>query len=230
MGGDQIVLDNDQWGYVDVQFTDAFFAEPNSLKNTYVIPLVMSNVVNADRILTGTPLIEGDTPVRTNSAYWNVQPKDFVLYCLKFINPWHASYLRRGIDRVTRDGETETIDRGVVYVEDSEVCKVTTAGLKQCIFPVTLDLGEGEELTCDLLLTFDDNNHCTITSKTEGYTAQGEGDFVKDADSWANKKRDALHLSYSIDFGNINMQTNDTLVVQTRGVGGEQFTPTYNAN
>lgn len=230
LGGDQIVLDNDKWGYVDVQFTDAFFADPNSLKNTYVIPLVMSNVVNADRILTGTPLIEGDTPVRTNSAYWNVQPKDFVLYCLKFINPWHASYLRRGIDRVTRDGETETIDRGVVYVEDSEVCKVTTAGLKQCIFPVTLDLGEGEELTCDLLLTFDDNNHCTITSNTEGYTAQGEGDFVKDADSWANKKRDALHLSYSIDFGNINMQTNDTLVVQTRGVGGEQFTPTYNAN
>ena len=43
---------------VEVSFTDAFFADPEALTATYVIPLVMTGVTNADRILNGT-LSEG---------------------------------------------------------------------------------------------------------------------------------------------------------------------------
>ena len=39
---------------VEVSFTDAFFADPEALTATYVIPLVMTGVTNADRILNGT--------------------------------------------------------------------------------------------------------------------------------------------------------------------------------
>lgn len=92
----QIILDKALQGGVEVQLTDAFFADENALGNTYVIPLRMTDVVNADSILVGSARVE-NAP-RTNENLWDVQPKDYVLYCLKYINNWHASYLRRGVD------------------------------------------------------------------------------------------------------------------------------------
>ena len=37
-------------------------------------------------------------------------------------------------------------------------------------------------LTCDLTLTFNDKNECTVTSATNGYTATGTGKFVEDGE------------------------------------------------
>lgn len=233
LGGNQIVLDHDKWGAVTVQLTDAFFADENALKNTYAIPIVMKKADNADHILTGTPLIEGDTPIRTNSAYWNVQPKDYVLYCLKFINPWHASYLRRGIDVVNENGISKNIVRHNASVEKDEICYLTSDGLKTSIFSFNASKITGETTTCDLQLIFNDNNECIVTASTDKYTAMGTGKFVKDGEkkSWGNKDRNALYLDYKIDFRNgIQCATKDTLVVQSRGVVGEWFTPTYSAN
>jgi hypothetical protein len=31
---------------------------------------------------------------------WGVSPKDFVLYAVKYVNPYHGAYLRRGVDAV----------------------------------------------------------------------------------------------------------------------------------
>ena len=53
----------------------------------------MTGVVNADSILSGTPLV--DNPKRGVSADWDIQPKDYVLYAVKYINPYDANYLRR---------------------------------------------------------------------------------------------------------------------------------------
>lgn len=41
-------------GGTEVQLTDAFFNDPDAVKNTYVIPLVMQNQTGFDRIATGT--------------------------------------------------------------------------------------------------------------------------------------------------------------------------------
>lgn len=65
LGSNVINYNGDSRGYVDVQFTDAFFNDPKSADNSYVIPLVMKNVRGIDQILTGTPL-EGKSPSRTN--------------------------------------------------------------------------------------------------------------------------------------------------------------------
>ncbi len=234
----KIVLDRSIRGAVGVQLQDAFFADPKALENTYVIPLRMTNVQNADSILSGLPLIE-NAP-RTYSAGWDILPQDYVLYCLKFINPWHAFYLRRGVDMITENGTTTTNVRHAQNVEKDEICSLTTAGLKSTVFPVSTsvivigDDGQptNKTLTCDLLLNFNDNNECTITSDTQGYSASGTGKFVKDGEkkSWGNKDRNALYLEYNIDFGVKKYVTKDTLVVQTRGVDGEWFIPTYQTN
>jgi hypothetical protein len=225
----KITLEGELEGGVEVQLSDAFFADPNSLENTYVIPLKMNSVTNADSILSGVPMV--DAPIRTNAADWEIQPKDFVLYCVKFINPWHANYLRRGEDVITEGGETRTEVRHEEYVEDDEVVSLETASLNSVIFPVSTTDGTNT-LTCELILTFDDNNNCTITSGTTGYTASGTGEFVKDGDknSWGNKDRDVLYLDYEIDFQIKQYQTRDTLVVRDRGVTIETFSPSYSVN
>ncbi|WP_106153986.1 DUF5627 domain-containing protein [Marinilabilia salmonicolor] len=225
-----ISLSGELQGGVDVQLSDAFFADENAISNTYVIPLRMTGVSNADSILDGTPLV--DNPVRTNVADWEVQPKDFVLYAVRFINPWHANYLRRGEDIITENGETTTIVRHEEYVEDDEVVSLHTSSLNSVIFPVQTTVMQGEEqvtLTCELVLTFDENNECSIVSGTEGYTASGSGQFVKDGDknSWGDEDRNALYLDYEVDFGTKQYQTKDTLVVRDRGVKIETFNPTY---
>jgi hypothetical protein len=58
-------------GGVDVQLTDAFFADPKALGRNYVIPLVMINVTGVDSIL---------------------KRKSQVIYAIKYVNPWHANY------------------------------------------------------------------------------------------------------------------------------------------
>lgn len=209
------------------------FADEKALGCNYVIPVVMKGQTGADRILTGTPLIEGDKPVRTNSDYWSVLPKDYVLYCVKYMNPWHASYLRRGIDKITENGTVTTSERHAQSVEKDEVCGITTRSLNTAVFPISTTSTNGTTVNCDLLLTFNDDNECTITSGTTGVSATGSGKFVEDGEknSWGNKDRDAIYLEYDVDFGFKQIATKDTLVLQTRGTNKlEVFAPKYKAN
>jgi hypothetical protein len=228
LGGNKIALDRALLGAVDVQLTDAFFADNNALQNTYVIPLRMTNVINADSILSGVPKI-ANAP-RCNTTLWDIQPKDYVLYCVKFVNQWHANYLRRGVDAITVGTAAATTNvRHQQYVESDAVCSLTTASLTTVKYPVTIVDPIGANVTCTLLLTFDSQGECTVSSTTSGFTASGNGSFVKkgDKNSWGNKDRDALYLDYKIDMTGKSYATKDTLVVRDRGVKLETFTPSY---
>ena len=100
-------------GGLEVQLTDAFFQDPRSAKNTFVIPLRITGVVNADSILSGRS--DKKDPDRRNAAEWITQPKDYILYAIKYINPYHGTYLRRGIDNVKGAGGNSALDTTVVY-------------------------------------------------------------------------------------------------------------------
>ena len=113
-------------GGVDVQLTDAFFADPLAIKNTYVIPLKMTNVVNADTILSGKALVAN--PNRAIAGDWAITPKDFIFYAIKYVNPWDGFYLRRGKDVIVgKNGNTslnKTIARHKEYVEMMKCLKL----------------------------------------------------------------------------------------------------------
>lgn len=227
LAANTITLNKALQGGVEVQLSDAFFADPKAITNTYVIPLRMTSVQNADSILSGKAKVSN--PVRTNTADWDVQPKDFTLYCVKFINPWHANYLRRGQDVITTGATSETKVRRKQYVENDEVVSTKTVSLSTVEFPVpVVNTSNGNE-TCTLLLTFDSQGKCTITTNTVGFTATGTGAYVKlgDKKSWGNKDRDVIHLDYTINMTGRSYATKDTLVVRDRGVKMELFTPTY---
>ena len=212
-------------GGVTVQLTDAFFNDPNSLVNTYVIPVVMTGVVNADTILSGTPMV--DSPRRGVSGDWDVQPKDYVLYAVKYINPYDANYLRRGVD-VISGGQSGTNNRRAQYVEHDEVIDdITTRSLNTIAWEHQTRDMENIPRNSVMLLTFNEQGDCTVSSDTDGVAATGSGKFVPkgDKNSWGEQDRDVLYLDYTVNYGDIQVSTKDTLVVRDRGVKAEWFTP-----
>ena len=245
---------SDTRGYVEVKFTDKFFQDPKAIENTYVIPLLMTDAKGIDHILTGTPR-EGLDPSRTNTDDWDILAKDYVLYCVKYVNPWDAKYIRRGVDNVTENGSTTQIvrkDFSLVnsdlehYTENpvnanDEVCSINTKNMTQAIFPVSFKTS-GASISCNLILTFSGNT-CTISTDDENVTVTGSGEFIakgterpeyKDYQWGSNNgqpvQRDILRLAYDVNFEskNIQVSTADTLVVQTRESNKKEFfSPKY---
>lgn len=244
-------------GYVEVQFTDAFFNDPKAVENTYVIPLLMKSVRGIDHILTGTPR-EGLTPSRTNTEDWDILAKDYVLYCVKYMNPWQAKYIRRGVDQVTEKGKATTVvrkDMSLVNTDlehykenpvnqNDEICSIKTKNMTQAIFPVSFKTS-GASISCNLILTFN-GNQCTISTDDENVTASGSGEFITKGTEkpeykeyqWGSNngvpvQRDILRLAYDVNFNDkdIQVSTADTLVVQTRESNQKVFfTPKYVKN
>ena len=244
-------------GYVEVQFTDAFFNDPKAVENTYVIPLLMKSVRGIDHILTGTPR-EGLTPSRTNTEDWDILAKDYVLYCVKYMNPWQAKYIRRGVDQVTEKGKATTVvrkDMSLVNTDlehykenpvnqNDEICSIKTKNMTQAIFPVSFKTS-GASISCNLILTFN-GNQCTISTDDENVTASGSGEFITKGTEkpeykeyqWGSNngvpvQRDILRLAYDVNFNDkdIQVSTADTLVVQTRESNQRVFfTPKYVKN
>lgn len=219
-------------GRLQVKLEDAFFADPDCAKNTYVIPVRIKEMVGADSILSGSPAVAGTTPVRTDASAWSIVPKDYILYCVRFMNPWDGYYFRRGTDKITENGQTHEVKREGATLEKDEVSRITTKSLKECNFEVSVNKADGSKVTCNLKLTFDDNGNCTVTSDTEGMTASGSGKFVEKGAklAWGNKDRDILTLNYKVDFGSgIALETTDQFVAETRGNtnGVVQFSPQY---
>ena len=160
----------------------------------------MTNVVNADTILSGKALVAN--PNRAIAGDWAITPKDFIFYAIKYINPWDGFYLRRGKDVIVgKNGNTslnKTITRHKTYVESDEVFKINTLSLNNIDFPIVYKDAGGNNINCKLILSFDGTGNCTVSSSSPGtYTASGTGKFVKkgEKNSWGSKDRDALYLS-----------------------------------
>lgn len=230
LSSNQIVIPKGQiTGGVEVQLSDAFFADPLSVKNTYVIPLEMKKVVNADTILSGKALVPN--PLKLLSTDWSVAPKDYVLYAVKYVNPWDGNYLRRGKDVIVgNNGNTalnKTVVRHSTYVEGDQVSKINTVSLNTIDFPVVVKDAYGVNINFNLKLTFDSENKCTVSGSSASFTASGTGKFVKkgEKNSWGNKDRDAIYLDYKVNFQDFNLTTKDTLVLRDRGVTAAVYSP-----
>lgn len=203
---DRIIIPKGQVaGGVEVQLTEQFFADPLSIKNTFVIPLRMTAVTNADSILPH---------------------KNFTLYAVKYVNKWHGNYLRRGIDVYT-GGLNQTIARRTQFIEGNEVKRMSTRSMTELELPLIFRDNTGNNINCTLLLTFDATDKCTIRSITNNISAKGNGQFVKrgDKNSWGNRDRDALYLNYEVELPNFKVVSTDTLVMRDRAVTMETFTP-----
>lgn len=216
-------------GGVIVSFTDDFFADEMCLSTNYVIPLVMTNVTNADSILQGDAAV--DNPNRLVAEDWNTVPKDYILYAVKYVNPWHGKYLRRGVDVIDSAGVTSTDSRHEEYVAYDEVVTLTTMAYKKCSLPITIYCEDDLTTRADInvWLTFDDENNCTVSNDPSitSYSISGTGKFVTDGEenSWGGEDRDGLYLDYTVELSDLGYtySTKDTLVARNRGITADYF-------
>ena len=222
--GDQIPI-NGLNGYVEVKLNEEFFKDPKAIKNTYVIPLRLTDeYAGVDSILRGEPLVEN--PWRLQSSDWSIPPKDYVLYLVKFISPWSGNYLRRGVDVINENGTTTTNIRHEQYIERDEIYNLATQALNtvSCKF----------DDNCNLILKFnEETKECTITTDNNAYTVTGTGKFVEKVpeEVWSEKARDVIYLDYTVTTAGKTVATKDTLVARDRAVSGtaEEFSYTYKA-
>lgn len=202
-------------GVTEVQLEDAFFNDPDAVKNTYVIPLVMTGQSGFDKILTGS-LVEGQQGSRTDASVWDVKPMDYILYCVKFQNKYSGWWRTHGT--------TSTDD-----IESAPEVQIRSLSLNTCSYTVSYQ--EGDQIYyADLLLNFDGSNNCTISSLTEGVTASGSGSWGDNTmiKAWGNKDRDGMELNYNVDFGDGHtLAVHENMVWERSGVTSEEFAPVY---
>lgn len=216
-------------GGVEVQLNDAFFEDPLAISNNYVIPLKITRVVNADSILNGIPAIDNPNPSIADD--WEIMPKNFTLYAVKYINEWTGMYLRRGKDEIQGVNGNEHLNQTVIRrqpdVEKDQVQRILTRNMRTALLPLTYQGNNNVNQSSDVVLTFDDNQNCTITAASINYTASGTGKFVKlgEKNSWGQRDRNALYLEYTINHPEMTINVTDTLVVRDREVGMELFVP-----
>ena len=114
----------------EVELTDAFFQDPYSLLSHWVIPIRMSNVTGATRILDSTYAEEND-----------LSPMDYTLYCVKYVNPWEGYYLLKGT---------------AADLLDCTIIRVYTTSLTTCEYrnpdyvTMTLDFGSETSTQCTI--------------------------------------------------------------------------------
>ena len=197
-------------GGVRVQLSDAFFADPEAIGVSYVIPLRLT--ASADSILCGKAKDGIENPDRRIGDHWSVVPRDYVLYAVKFKNPYHGCWVSKGVDRIVNNGAEKTVDRQVELWEKATLRYLTTKSLTKSVYsfseavPVIDAFGKPSEKTivCDLILDIDANGACTVSTESAGCTASGSGKWVRQGEpkAWGDRDRDLLELKYdfTIDY------------------------------
>ncbi len=212
-------------GNIEVQLTEAFFNDPLSIKNTYVIPVRLLGSADVDTVLQGrTTRLNPDPRI---ISHWDVTPKNFTMFAVKFINPYHGKYLHRGVS-VVKDASNTVVETNVYrkqYIVDDEVWSLVTTARNQVAVSGTVR-STSLSGALNMMLTFDDNGNCTVKENTgSAFTITGTGKFADDADEWGNKKRDAIHLQYQFTSSGKTYSATDTLVIRDRAVVMEVYKP-----
>jgi len=216
-------------GLIEVELTDAFFQDPVAIKGNYVIPLKIVSSPNDVDILRGT-VAEGITNPNIHlTSDWSVLPRDYTLFGIKYVNPYHGTWLRRGkmlVKNVAGNILNIVIYRAN-YVEFDMPVKLTTTKLNQ----VTGTLNVENE-TWNISLTVDNDKNIVIKSLIGSpITVNGMGKYVENGDTWGGTPenptpRDVLHLQYSYTRSNGNIcEVFDTLVFRDRGIKVEEARP-----
>lgn len=212
-------------GTVDVQLTDAFFLDPLSIAQNYVIPLKITSSTT-DSVLMGTSINPGADP--RIAAQWVIMPKNYTLFGVKFVNEYHGKYLLRGksiVKRAVLDTIIETLSYRQKYIESSEVVLVRTAGKDSVKYENATRLSSGSPGKFEMGIKFDTNGNGVITNTpTYPRIVTGTAKFAKNTESWGGQQRHAIYLSYVITEGTRIHTVLDTLVFRDKNVIFETFT------
>ncbi len=211
-------------GKIQIKLKDSFYDDPYSLTGNYVIPLRITDT-SVDLILQGTHIDEVTDPNPHVLADWvtNKTPKDYTLFGVKYVNPYHGAFLRRGIVE-TFNAEGELIDKKIYHsksVDKDQVVKFFSTARSQVKSSYL-----GALVDQSMTLSVDDQHQITISSTDPSDPSQirGSGKWVKDGDSWGididgkPTPRDVMYLEYSYKIDGNSVSVKDTVVHRDRQI------------
>jgi hypothetical protein len=212
-------------GGIEVQLKDAFFDDPLAIKLGYVLPIRIVKAANLDSVLQGkSSKVNPDPRI---DGQWDILPRNFTMFAINFVNPYHGNYLHRGTSVVKNAAATvlETAVYRTPFIVDNEIWYLSTTGKNQ----VTVSGALRSTLitgTLKMVLNFAADGTCTITQATgSAFTITGTGKFTTGADTWGDKKRDAIHIKYQLTSGVNTYSATDTLVIRDRAVKMQVYKP-----
>mgnify|MGYP000994312066 CR=1 FL=1 len=214
------------FGNVRVNLTDAFFQDELTTGLNYVIPLLITEVNNGDTILSGRPQSSVTYPDRRIKSDWLVQPKDYVLFGVKYINPMHGVYLIRG-KRTNLVNPQDVHSYSTPYLVNNDMTKLTTRSLTENI--MTTIGGSTGDAKYNMVLTFDESTQKIKISQNNTSTVEVEGTgkyFTKNdegAESYNGKKHRTIYLDYIYSNNGNTYQVNDSLVFVDTDITFESF-------
>lgn len=224
------------FGKLRVDLTDKFFEDPQTTDLKYIIPLRIVDA-EADTILSGDPLSTFEEHDPRISEHWNIEPKNYVLFGVKYINPTHGVYFLRG-ERYLLNAEgavEDTVTYSQRFLIENEKTKLTTKSLTENYMPTvggTNKYGFRNE-QYSMLLTFDEESKSVTVStreaneETEFVTVNGSGKyFLKDdagAESYNGKTRRTIYLDYTYEDDDEIFNVKDSLVFIDTDVKFETF-------
>ena len=213
---------------VEVQLTDAFFADPKALSLNYVLPVRIVEALDGDSILAGQLKQNVVNTVWQDASLWDVAPQNYQLLALVYKNPYHGAWISHGTDKIDFDGTTSEEVREAEYLEKNDIRYLTTLGLTtsryevSSLVPITsLDANGNEQessatLTAGLKLDFTNTDNVVVTAAESGemdvpgsssnakwtYTVSGTGKWEQHAakKAWADTDRDQITLDYVLTF------------------------------
>ncbi|MDO6517266.1 DUF5627 domain-containing protein [Zobellia uliginosa] len=224
------IASGDTKARIQVQLYDNFFNDTLSFgkvnTTNYVIPLRITQADNIDSVLSGRSFDNVTNPDRANAAHWDILPKDYTLFGIKYMNRFHGNYLRRGRDMITTGTPILGREYNAEFTVDDEIVFVETSGFNKVHLENIIGRGENSSPgNVALELSFDDDT-CSISSyKDDPYNVSGTGKFVEGGDTWGGKPRDVIYLDYTYtDVDNSETHAvKDTLVIRDRTAVFEEF-------
>ncbi len=222
--GEVIIPKGDFAGRMRVDLTDDFFADPLSTGTHYFLPVRITDT-DGDTILSGDPNNFIDNPDPRVTEDWDVPPKDYTLFGIKYINELHGLYFVRGTSINTSKNKVNSYSER--YLTDNNMVLLTTSAADKCIMHTMAGVFSGNALFT-MLLTFNKEDKTINISQVSGSTisVSGTGTFLSQDDSESESYNDQRHRTMYLDYTFTRGDTytvKDTLVFVDTDVVFEQF-------
>ena len=201
-------------GLIQIKLKKAFFEDPLAITKKYVVPLRIT-ASEADTILSGRAKLGYDTDLR-RAGDWDVLPKNYVLFAIKYINPYHGVYFHRG---AVTDGVNPPLVYRNQYLERNATRNLITTGPHS----ITLNgIANNMAGAFKMELSFNGEDITITPSDGATYSVTGTGKFLDEnhpnAEQISGVKYPTLYLDYSYVDGADIKTAKDTLVRRDRGV------------
>lgn len=221
---DKIVIPAGEFsGKMRVDLNDAFFEDPLSVTTHYVIPVRITDAAG-DTILRGDPVDYVDDPDPRVAEDWNVVPKDYTLFGIKYINETHGLYLLRGSR--TDISTNEEVTYSERFLVDNNMTRLTTLSLTENEMDIS---GGFAGNYWAIKLTFNEDSKTVTVSQMDATTVAASGTgvyYTKDdseSEGYNGQKHRTIYLDYTLGQGSKIYDVKDSLVFADTDVMFEEF-------